>query len=58
VEVKEVTLLPVENKPDFKPPVHFFQVQIDVIWKSGAKERSTRIETYRTIKQEEEEKKS
>jgi hypothetical protein len=58
VEVKKVNLLPVENKPDFKPPVQFFQVQIDVIWKSGAKDRSTRIESYRTIKQEDDEKKS
>jgi len=58
VEVKKVELLPVENKPDFKPPAHFFQVQIDVIWKSGSKERSTRIESYRTIKPKDEEKKS
>ena len=57
VEVKKVELLPVENKPDFKPPAHFFQVQIDVIWKSGSKERSTRIESYRTIKPKDEEKK-
>jgi hypothetical protein len=48
----------VENKPDFKPPVQFFQVQIDVIWKSGAKDRSTRIESYRTIKPKDDEKKS
>lgn len=58
VEVKKVELLPVEDKPDFKPPAHFFQVQIDVIWKSGSKERSTRIESYRTIKPKDEEKKS
>lgn len=58
VEVKKVDLLPVEDKPDFKPPVHFYQVQIDVIWKSGSKERSTRLESYRTMKPKEEEKKS
>jgi general secretion pathway protein I len=58
VEVKKVDLLPVEDKPDFKLPAHFFQVQIDVIWKSGSKERSTRIESYRTIKPTDEEKKS
>jgi len=58
VEVKKVDLLPVEDKPDFKLPAHFFQVQIDVIWKSGSKERSTRIESYRTIKPTEDEKKS
>ena len=58
MEVKKVNLLPVENKPDFKPPVQFFQVQIDVMWKSGAKDRSTRIETYRTIMPEEDDEKS
>jgi general secretion pathway protein I len=58
VDVKKVNLLPVEDKQDFKPPAQFFQVQIDVIWKSGAKERSTRIESYRTIKPKEDEKKS
>lgn len=58
VEVKKVDLLPIEDKPDFKLPAHFFQVQIDVIWKSGSKERSTRIESYRTIKPTDEEKKS
>lgn len=58
MEVKKVELLPVENKPDFKPPAQFFQVQIDVLWKSGSKERSTHIESYRTIKLEAEEKKS
>ena len=58
VEVKKVNLLPVENKPDFKPPAQFFQVQINIFWKSGSKERSTLIESYKTIKMEEDEKKS
>lgn len=58
VEVKKVDLLPVENKPDFKPPAQFFQIQIDVLWKSGSKERSTHIESYKTTKPEKDEKKS
>lgn len=58
VEVKKVDLLPVENKPDFKPPAQFFQIQIDVLWKSGSKERSTHIESYKTTKPESDEKKS
>ena len=58
VEVKKVNLLPVENKPDFKPPAQFFQVQINIFWKSGSKERSTHIESYKTIKLEDDEKKS
>ncbi len=55
VEVKKVEILPIENKPDFKPPAQFFQVQINIIWKSGSKEKSTHIESYRTIKPEENE---
>jgi general secretion pathway protein I len=58
VEVKKVEILPIENKPDFKPPAQFFQVQINIIWKSGSKEKSTRIESYRTIKPEENEEKT
>jgi general secretion pathway protein I len=58
VVVKKVDLLPMENKPDFKPPANFFQIQVDIFWKSGSKERSTRIESYRTVKPEDDEKKS
>jgi general secretion pathway protein I len=58
VEVKKVEILPIENKPDFKPPAQFFQVQINIIWKSGSKEKSTHIESYRTIKPEENEEKT
>jgi general secretion pathway protein I len=58
VDVKKVEILPIENKPDFKPPAQFFQVQINIIWKSGSKEKSTRIESYRTIKPEENEEKT
>jgi hypothetical protein len=53
-----VDLLPIENRPEFKPPVQFFKVQVDILWKSGTKERSTRIDSYKTIRQEEDEKKS
>jgi general secretion pathway protein I len=58
VVVKKVNLLPMENKPDFKPPANFFQVQVNVIWKSGSKEKSTRMESYKTVKPEDDEKKS
>lgn len=58
VEVKKVDLLPIENRPEFKPPVQFFQVQINIVWKSGSKERSTRIESYKTLRPEEDQKKS
>ena len=58
VDVKRVDLLPARIETDFKPPVELFQVKVHVLWKSGTKERSTVLETYRTIKLEEEEKKS
>jgi general secretion pathway protein I len=55
VGVKKVNILPVEKETDFKPPVEFFQVKINVIWKSGFKDRFTSIESYKTIKREEKE---
>src|SRR4030066_392270 len=58
VDVKRVDILPARIEKDFQPPEELFQVKIHVLWKSGTKERSTVLETYRTIKLEEEEKKS
>jgi hypothetical protein len=43
---------------DFKPPAELFQVKINILWKSGLKERSTYIESYKAIKPENVEKKS
>jgi general secretion pathway protein I len=47
--VKRVDLLPVEKGPEFKPPVEFYQIKVNIIWKSGSKERSTEIESYKTV---------
>jgi len=58
IETKRIDLLPFERDTDFKPPVEFFHVKIDVIWKSGLKERSVGLESYRTIKSKSDEKKS
>ncbi len=58
VETKKVDVLSIEKGIDFKPPTELFQVKVNILWKSGSKERSTRIETYRTIKLEDEGKKS
>jgi general secretion pathway protein I len=58
VETKRVGILPVEDKTDFKPPAELYQVKINILWKSGSKERSTRIESYKTIRLEDVEKKS
>lgn len=58
VNVKKIDILPIEKNPDFKPPVELFQVKINILWKSGLKEKSTRIESYKTIRLEDVEKKS
>lgn len=58
VAMKKVNLLPVEKPWDVKPPVELFEVRVEVMWKSGPKERSARIESYRTIKIKDDEKKS
>jgi general secretion pathway protein I len=58
VGVKKVDVLPIEKRPEFKVPVELFQIQVKVIWKSGSKERSSAVETYKTIRVEEDEKKS
>lgn len=57
--VRKLDLLPIEEKGiDFKPPVELLQIKVNVLWNSGAKERSTAIESYKTVRlQEDEEKK-
>jgi general secretion pathway protein I len=58
VETKRVDILPVEKGIDFMPPADLFQVKINIFWKSGAKEKSTTIESYKMIRSTDEEKKS
>jgi general secretion pathway protein I len=58
VGMKKVDILPAEKSADFKPPVELFQIRVDVLWKSGSQERSASIESYRTIKGRDHEKKS
>jgi general secretion pathway protein I len=58
VSVKKIDILPTEKDPDFKPPVELFQVKVSILWKSGSKERSTSIESYKMNKSGGDEKKS
>jgi len=58
IDVKKVDVLPTENSPEFKPPAELFQVKVNILWKSGARERSTHVESFRAIKLEDSEKKS
>jgi len=56
--IKKVALLPVEMETDFKPPVDLFQIKVIIFWKSGIKERSTDIESYKAVKTKKDEEKS
>ena len=58
VGVKKVDLLSIDKSVDYQPPIELFQVKIDVFWKSGSKERSASIESFRAIKPDESQKKS
>jgi hypothetical protein len=50
VDIKKIDLFPLDKNPDLKPPVDLFQVKINIFWKSGSKERSAILETYKTGK--------
>jgi len=58
VDVKRVEILSGENKIELKPPAELFQVKVNILWKSGSKERSTFIESYKTVQLKDVEKKS
>lgn len=53
VEVKKVDLLPPGTETSYQPPVALYWVRIDVLWKSGTRERTTALESYRLLKAEE-----
>jgi general secretion pathway protein I len=53
VEVKKVDLLPPGKETSYRPPVDLYWVRIDVLWKSGSKERAAALESYRLLKAEE-----
>jgi general secretion pathway protein I len=58
VDVKKIDFLPSDKNPDLKPPIDLFQIKINVLWKSGSKERSASLETYKACKSEDAEEKS
>ena len=53
VEVKKVDLLPPGRETSYQPPVALYWVRIEVLWKSGTRERTTALESYRVLKAEE-----
>ena len=52
VEVKKVDLLPPGKETSYQPPVALYRVRVDVLWKSGMRERTAALETYRLLKAE------
>jgi general secretion pathway protein I len=53
VEVKKVDLLPPGKETTYRPPVALYRVRIDVLWKSGSRDRVASLESYRLLKEEE-----
>ena len=52
VAVKKMDILPLGKPPDFQPLVELYQVKVNILWKSGSKERFAGVETYKTIQAE------
>ncbi len=57
-EFKKWNVLPEEKEGTITPSVELLQVKVLIFWKSGIKERSIAVETFKTIKPEDAEKKS
>jgi prepilin-type N-terminal cleavage/methylation domain-containing protein len=48
VGVNKVDILP-EGFAEFKPAVELYRIKVNVLWKSGSRERSAGFETYKTV---------
>ena len=57
-QVKRVPFLPGDKNSGFISPVELYQVRINILWQSGSRERSISIESYKTVKRGEDDKKS
>jgi general secretion pathway protein I len=55
-EGRKVDLLP-PVETDYRSPVEFYRVKLEVLWQSGLRDRSAAFETYRTLKVKESEEK-
>ena len=58
VGVKKIAVFPEDRGTDMRLPVELYQIQVQVLWGSGVRERSTTIESYRVYKVKEDEQKS
>lgn len=52
VAVRKMDILPLEKNPDFQPLVELYQIKVNILWKSGSKEKFAGIETYKTSRAE------
>ena len=53
VEVKKVDLIPPRGiETSYRPPAELYLVRVDVLWKSGFKERTSSVESYRAFRTE------
>ena len=50
VGVKRIELLPPAPNPDFRSPADFYQIRVAVFWKSGMRERTAVVESYKMVK--------
>ena len=48
--VEKTDILPGDKGTEFKPPVDLYHIRVSVFWKSGSKDRSTSLESYKTMK--------
>lgn len=56
VDMKKVDIIPPEKLAPLDPPILFYRVTVDVLWKSGSQERTTHLESFRTFKLSEQKK--
>jgi general secretion pathway protein I len=56
VDIKRADILPIEDETDSEVPAELFHVKIDILWKSGSKEKSNHIESYKMMRLEDVEK--
>ncbi len=53
LEVRKVDLIPPTGiETSYRPPMDLYWVRIEVLWKSGFKERTAWVESYRAFKTE------
>ena len=50
IGIEKTDILPGDRGTEFKPPADFYHIRISVFWKSGSKDKSASLESYKTVK--------